>query len=322
MTSDRIRALRNVYIHYPALIVLAALHLAALAAIPYLYFYGIHGWELAYHLIAYPLGGFGITALYHRAWTHGGVKFARPVEYILAAGSTFILQMPAKQWISSHIKHHDHTDHDDDPYNIQRGFWWAHFEWIIFAPVPEVELPTRLHGNPVIEWQDKYYWPISVMLNLIIPAGISVAVGAPWWGGVLISALRVAFMCNVVFAVNSVCHVWGTRPFTRDVSAKNVWWFPFALGEQYHNFHHAFPRDYRHGVGRFDFDPTKWLIMGLAKFGLATQLFAMPERRIAEARRQAELHGDTTLPDSLLVDTPATATAPEKVPERVMVAAE
>lgn len=314
------------FIHYPAMIVLAALHLAALAAIPYIAIYGLHGWELAYHLIAYPLGGWGITALYHRAWAHGAVKFARPVEYFLAVCSTFILQMPAKQWISSHIKHHDHTDHEDDPYNIERGFWWAHFEWIIFAPVPKVELPTRLHGNPVIEWQEKYYWPISIALNLLIPVAISIAVGAPWWGGVLVSALRVAFMCNVVFAVNSVCHVWGTRPFTRDVSAKNVWWFPFALGEQYHNYHHAFPKDYRHGIERFDFDPTKWLIKGLSKVGLATQLFAMPDRRIAEARRQAKMHGVTppahgpALGDAA-PDSP-TSGETDKSPERVLVAAE
>ena len=277
------------FIHYPALIVLSVLHLAALGSLPYLYFYPVGGWELCYHVAAYLIGGFGITALYHRAWAHGAVKLARPIEYLLAAGSTFVLQMPARQWISSHIKHHDHTDHDADPYNIQRGFWWAHFEWIIFAPVPKVELPARLVDNPVINWQARYYWPLSFLLNIGIPIAISLAAGAPWWGGLLISALRIALMCNVVFAVNSVCHVWGTQPFTRDVSARNVWWFPFALGEQYHNYHHAFPRDYRHGIRRFDFDPTKWLIDGLAKVGLATQLFAMPEKRVVEAQRQVQM---------------------------------
>jgi stearoyl-CoA desaturase (delta-9 desaturase) len=78
--------------------------------------------------------------------------------------------------------------------------------------------------------------------------------------------------------------VCGTRPFTQDVSARDVWWFPFTLGEQYHNYHHAFPRDYRHGIRRFDFDPTKWLIGLLAKVGLARDLFAMPASRILEAR--------------------------------------
>lgn len=279
------------YIHYPALAMLVVLHLLAAAALPYLWSFGIAWPEASYHVIAYLLGGFGITLLYHRAWAHNAVKLNRFVEYFFATCSTFVLQMPAKQWISSHIKHHAHTDHDQDPYNIQRGFWWAHFEWIIFAPVPVVELPKRLQNNAVIEWQDRHYWVLSVFLNVAVPIALSIGFGEPWWGGVLLSALRVAVMCNVVFAVNSVCHVWGTRPFTTEVSARDVWWFPFALGEQYHNYHHAFPRDYRHGVRAADFDPTKWLIMAFAKIGLAEQLFEMPQKRVDAAREAIEQEG-------------------------------
>ncbi len=257
----------------------------ALASIPYMYFNGIYASEAVFHPLAYILGGFGITALYHRAWTHNAVIFARPVEYILAILSVFALQMPARQWISTYIKHHQHTDHDDDPYNIQRGFWWAHLEWIILAPVPAIEVPARLNGNPVISWQERYYWPLVVLLNVVVPIALSFAVGAPWWGGLLLSALRLVFTSHVVYAVNSVCHTWGSRPFTQDVSARNVWWFPFSLGEQYHNYHHAFPRDYRHGIRAIDFDPTKWLIKLLAWTGLAHSLVAMSPIRVQQSIR-------------------------------------
>ena len=275
------------FVHYPSLIFLAAIHVFALASIAYIVMYGVGTWEAVFHVLAMLAGGFGITALYHRAWAHNAVNFVRPVEYALAVLSTFVMQMPARQWISTHIKHHQHTDHDDDPYNIQRGFWWAHFEWIIFAPVPPIELPARLNENPVVRWQERYYWPLVVLLNVVIPVLLSLAVGAPWWGGLLLTMLRIVLMCHAVFAVNSVCHMWGTRPFTKDVSARDVWWFPFVLGEQYHNYHHAFPRDYRHGVSWSAFDPTKWLIMLLARVGLAKNLFAMPARRISESREQA-----------------------------------
>lgn len=274
-------------IQYPALAFLAFIHLLALAALPYLFFYGLSWPEAAYHIIAYFLGGFGITALYHRSWTHNSVVFARPVEYALAVCSVLIPQMPARQWISTHILHHSHTDTDLDPYNIRRGFWWAHFEWIILAPVPPIVLPARLHDNPVIAWQERYYFLISTMINLLIPVGLSIAAGAPWWGGMLVSALRLVVTSHVVYSVNSVCHKWGTRPFTQDVSARDVWWFPFALGEQYHNYHHAFPRDYRHGVRRFDFDPTKWLIDGFVAVGLAKNPFKMPDRRVEAARKSS-----------------------------------
>ena len=277
----------RLYIHYPALVMLSITHVLALAALPYIYFYGVNIWEALFHAVAGIGGGFGITALYHRAWAHNSVTFRRPVEYILAILSIFMLQMPARQWISTHIKHHQHTDHDDDPYNIQRGFWWAHFEWIIFAPVPPIEVPARLADNPVMRWQERYYWPLSVVLNVAIPIALSVALGAPWWGGLLLSVLRLVLTSNAVFSVNSVCHVWGTRPFTKDVSARDVWWFPFVLGEQYHNYHHAFPRDYRHGIARFAFDPTKWLIALLARVGLARNLFAMAPSRVHDARQRA-----------------------------------
>src|SRR6201999_1389426 len=108
------------FIHYPSLIFLAAIHLLALASIVYIFMYGVGTWEAVFHVLAMFAGGFGITALYHRAWAHNAVNFARPVEYALAIMSTFVMQMPARQWISTHIKHHQHTDHEDDPYNIQR----------------------------------------------------------------------------------------------------------------------------------------------------------------------------------------------------------
>ena len=271
------------HISYPALFFLTTLHLAGAAAVPYLLMNGASLAEATFHLLAYPIGGLGITALYHRAWAHNAVRFARPIEYLLAIGSILVLQMPARQWISAHIKHHDHTDHHEDPYNIKLGFWWAHMEWIILAPLPPIELPERLRNNPVIDWQHNFYWPAFVLLNGAIPVAIAVAVGAPWWGGLLVSALRLVLTSHVVYAVNSVCHTWGTRKYTHDVSARDVWWFPFALGEQYHNYHHAFPKDYRHGINRWDFDPTKWFIRGLAKIGLATHLFQMPDKRIRQA---------------------------------------
>ena len=265
---------------YSAIAFLGVLHALALASLPYMWFWGIGPWELSFHILAYFLGGFGITVLYHRAWAHNSVRLARPVEYALSVFSTFVPQTPARYWVSSHIAHHQHTDHDLDPYNIQRGFWWAHFEWIIYSPTPMLALPARLENNEVIQWQEHYYWLISAMMNIVLPVVVSVLAGSPWWGGLLLSGLRLVLSSHVVYAVNSVCHTWGTRPFTTDVSARNVWWFPFALGEQYHNYHHAFPRDYRHGIKLLDFDPTKWVIAGLARVGLARDLVVMGEKQV------------------------------------------
>ncbi|MGE0701013.1 MAG: acyl-CoA desaturase, partial [Hyphomicrobiaceae bacterium] len=232
---------------------------------------------------AYFLGGFGITALYHRAWTHNAVKFSKWLEYVLAVGSTLVLQQSAKNWIRHHVLHHLHTDSDLDPYNINRGFWWAHFEWILFQRTIEGELPTRLRDHKVVEWQHKWYWPLFLTVNFAIPTGIALATGLPWYSGILLSALRLVITSHMIYCINSACHKWGTRRFSKTTSARDAWWFPFALGEQYHNFHHVFPRDYRHGVRAYDFDPTKWLIWVCCKLGCAREPFATPESRIRVA---------------------------------------
>lgn len=196
--------------------------------------------------------------------------------------------MPARQWILAHLDHHKYTDHDEDPYNIQKGFWWAHFEWIVHDQPCYSELPQRLASNPVIRWQETYYWPICIVTNGVVPVAAAIASGSPWWGGLLLSALRMAIMENVIFAVNSVCHYWGTQPYDKGTSARDVAWFPFAMGEQYHNYHHTFPRDYRHGIRKLDFDPTKWFIELLQKMNLAHELVAVPERQVEAAKRRAE----------------------------------
>jgi stearoyl-CoA desaturase (delta-9 desaturase) len=276
-------------LNYPAIAGLVSLHLLALAGIVYIVLYGIGLAELALHGAFYLAGGLGITALYHRAWAHNAVQLARPIEYILAACSTLVVQMPARQWIVAHIEHHKHTDHDKDPYNINNGFWWAHCEWIFFDQKVDQPLPARLAGNPVIDWQHRNYWWVCFGMNIAVPTAVALAVGAPWWSGIVLSCLRMAIMEHVVFSVNSVCHYWGTQPYSKEMTAKDVWWFPFALGEQYHNYHHAFPRDYRHGIHRLDFDPTKWFIDGLARLGWATNLVTMPDETVRRAIASASV---------------------------------
>jgi stearoyl-CoA desaturase (delta-9 desaturase) len=68
----------------------------------------------------------------------------------------------------------------------------------------------------------------------------------------------------------------------------------FTFGEGYHNYHHEFQHDYRNGVKRTNFDPTKWTIWTLEKLGLVSDLRRVPDEKILlaemnEARRRAAL---------------------------------
>ncbi|MFZ2619304.1 MAG: fatty acid desaturase [Alphaproteobacteria bacterium] len=270
-------------IYLPAVLLLGAVHILAALSLPAMYIYGVHAGEMWFHFLTYLWAGLGITVLYHRAWTHRAVVLSPVVEFFFAVGALFCLQNTALKWIASHIRHHQYTDKDLDPYNIQKGFWWAHMEWIYHEGTPEAELPSHIRHNFIAQWQASIYWPMSALFNIALPIAVSIHVGSPWWMGLLLTGLRLTATTHIVSAINSICHYYGTQPFTQDVSARNVWWFPFSLGEQYHNYHHAFPRDYRHGIRFYDFDPTKWLLWALEKAGLAHNLFTMPTARVHTA---------------------------------------
>src|SRR5678815_1367313 len=104
------------------------------------------------------------------------------------------------------------------------------------------------------------------------------------WGGLV----RVFLMHHVTWSVNSVCHVWGTRPFASgDRSTNN---FPVAilsLGEGWHNNHHAFPTSARHGLRWWQFDASYVLIRLLEILRIARNV-RVPSVPAMEAKRAGD----------------------------------
>jgi stearoyl-CoA desaturase (delta-9 desaturase) len=95
----------------------------------------------------------------------------------------------------------------------------------------------------------------------------------------------VVLVHHSTFLVNSLAHTLGRRPYTLAVSARDsVVTALLTFGEGYHNFHHRFAADYRNGVARSSWDPSKWLIGGLESLGLAWNLRRVPRERIVAAR--------------------------------------
>ncbi len=101
-----------------------------------------------------------------------------------------------------------------------------------------------------------------------------------------------AFQQQTTFCVNSLCHFVGNKKYCKG-TAGNVWWFaPFLLGENWHNFHHAFATDYRNGTKWYHLDVHKWIIYLMSKLGLAWDLDCTSELRI-EAKMQELLKSVT-----------------------------
>lgn len=253
---------------------------------------GFNPWLIIPFFVMYFATGLAITAGYHRLLSHKAYR-AHPVIkflYLFFGAGTF--QNSALKWCHDHRIHHKHCDHDHDPYNIQKGFFFAHMGWIMLKdPKAESEknYPKDLLNDRLVWLQHRYYLPIAVFVGFGIPALIGWAMGSIIGGLAIVGFARIVFVHHMTFFINSLCHMVGGQPYTDTNSAKDSPIMAlFSYGEGYHNFHHYFQSDYRNGIRWYHFDPTKWLIAGLAKLGLTTALKRTSEEDILRAKLHME----------------------------------
>lgn len=276
-------------------------------------------WYLYTHQVSAPVWGvFGlfmawtglsITAGYHRLLAHRAYKAHPIVKNFLLVGSTLALQGSAFDWVSGHRSHHRHVDHVmDDPYSAKRGFFFSHVGWMLknypsgrfdYKNIPD------LTADKTLQIQHKYYglWVLATNIGLV--AAVGWLLGDVWGTLVLAGLLRLVLTHHFTFFINSLCHMLGTRPYTDTNSARDNFFLAiFTWGEGYHNYHHFFQYDYRNGVKWWQYDPTKWLIAGLSKVGLTTELRTIDNATIKHAEvqmqfKQAQQQIDTVGVDSI-----------------------
>ena len=241
-------------------------------------------------LVLFVLTQLGITAGYHRLFSHKTFKTNTAVRAVLLFFGGLAGQQSALQWCYRHRCHHSFEDTERDPYSIQKGFWFAHFGWMFQKPEEmDKKIVADLLKDPLIVFQWKY-GDACLVISSALTTGL---VG--WICNDFLGALMIAFglrlFCNLQFAflLNSLSHMQGSRPYNKDLTATdNLLLIIPTMGEGFHHFHHAFPNDYRTGFRWFHFDPTKWLIWSLSKLGLATDLKATSSERIFEQARKAK----------------------------------
>src|SRR5262245_44819039 len=176
---------------------------------------------------------FGVTAGYHRYFSHRSYKTSRPFQFVLALLGTLAVQKGVLWWAGNHRVHHKYSDQEEDVHSpVQRGFWWSHVGWIL-APDFEATLFDRIPDMakyPELRWLDKHYLvpPVAVAVLLYLVGG------ATWlvWGFFVSTTL----LWHATFTINSLAHVWGTRRYeTTDASRNNVWLALLTMGEGWHN---------------------------------------------------------------------------------------
>ena len=253
----------------------------------FIYHYGgqinwwLHGSVFVAMFIA---SGLSITLGYHRLFSHLSFKASWPVRLLTLIFGATAMENSALEWCSDHRRHHKHTDDDDDPYNIQRGFFFAHMGWIMMRPIGGESPLTNVNDlkrDPLVRFQHKWWAAIGILVGFGLPAliGYLVEGGIGAASGLLIGGVtRLVAVHHMTFFINSLCHTLGHQPYSDRCSAKDSWIMAlFTFGEGYHNFHHEFQHDYRNGVKFWQFDPTKWTIHILEKIGMASKL-----RRVAD----------------------------------------
>jgi stearoyl-CoA desaturase (Delta-9 desaturase) len=274
-------------VNWFSLFFLLGTFLIALVGTPwYLITHGL-GWpEALTFLILYIFTGLSVTAGYHRLFAHKTYQAAWPVRLFFLVFGAGALENSVLNWAADHRVHHSHVDEERDPYNIQKGFWWAHIGWIFFEnEVPPPSVVRDLRDDPLVVWQDRYYKWIGVLVAFGIPLVVGLATGNVL-GCLLIGGIaRIVVSHHGTFFINSLCHMVGRQTYSREHSARDsAVMAVLAFGEGYHNYHHSFPFDYRNGVKVWQFDPAKWMIWGLARLGLARDLRRAPEAAVLKAK--------------------------------------
>jgi stearoyl-CoA desaturase (Delta-9 desaturase) len=219
--------------------------------------------DLALLVSFYVATGFGVTIGFHRLLTHRSFETNPVIKAIFIILGCMALQGNPISWASTHIEHHAKADSEGDPHSPLEGLWHAHMGWA-FDYKPDLnKYGTWLTKDPLIVFIDRF-WFVWFVLGLAIPFAIGGWTGFLWGG-----LVRVFLMQHSTGSVNSICHTFGARPYsTPDVSRNNLWVGFIALGEGWHNNHHAFPRSAFHGLKWWQFDFSAYFIRALEALGL------------------------------------------------------
>ena len=232
----------------------------------------------------YILTALGITVGFHRLFTHRSFETFAWVKVIFAALGSMAIQGSMLRWVAMHRRHHQHSDTPQDPHSphhrgggilgLIRGAWHAHIGWFFERDPEDLDrYVPDLRKSKVLRVASDLFL-LWVALGLLLPALLGGLLTMTWagvWTGLIWGGLvRIFLVHHVTWSVNSACHLWGRRPYPgADQSRNNLVFGVLALGEGWHNTHHAFPTSARHGLRWWQIDASYWFIQALAACRLA-----------------------------------------------------
>lgn len=247
-------------------------------------------WIVLLTILLAGLTNLSITAGYHRLFSHRSYEAHPIVEFIYLFIGASAFQGSALKWSSDHRRHHSKVDSKQDPYSIQRGFFYAHMGWLFLKESTNWEISAAdLEKNKMVAFQHHYYILSAFVAGFLFPMFLGWILGDALGGLLIAGLLRIVLTQQSTFLVNSLAHTWGKQTYSIEITARDSWLVAFLThGEGFHNFHHKFQADYRNAIRWYQWDPTKWTIYFLYLMGLASKLRKISEQEILKARLQVD----------------------------------
>jgi len=302
--------------NWPNTTFLVSTFVLAITIVPwYLWTHGIDLFQILLFTFFYFATGMSITLGYHRLYSHRAFKASPLVEWWTVFFGAGAFEGSVLDWSADHRRHHKYVDQDEDPYDINKGFFYAHCGWLLLSSKEPTVLDNvgDMKKSRLLMFQHNHYLPVAFGMGFGLPA----LIGWCWGGGsaalasLLVSGLlRAVVVQHFTFFINSFCHMIGTRPYDTGTTARDSAIMAlFTYGEGYHNYHHKFQTDYRNAIKPWGYDPTKWAIWALDKVGLTSNLRRIPAEKILaaeilEQQRRLDKHllaaKESSMPESIL----------------------
>ena len=259
------------------------LHLACLGA----FAVGVSPVALAVATALYLVRMFGITAGFHRYFSHRAFRTSRAGQFALAVLANASAQRGPLWWAAHHREHHGHTESAEDIHSPRvHGLLWSHVGWLTTREAFRTDLSRvpDLARFPELRLLDRFdvvvptllaagTWALGAWLERVAPQLGTSGPQMLVWGFFISTVVLFHATCTI----NSLAHRFGTRRFaTGDESRNNPWLALLTLGEGWHNNHHHYPHSVRQGFCWWEFDPTWWALAALARLGLVRDLRPLP----------------------------------------------
>ncbi|XP_015523002.2 (11Z)-hexadec-11-enoyl-CoA conjugase [Neodiprion lecontei] len=246
--------------------------------------------------------GEAVTLGAHRYYSHKSFKATTALRLAMIIFQTAAGQNSMYTWARDHRLHHKYSDTDADPHNATRGFFFSHVGWLISKKHPLVKEKSKcidvsdLLDDKILMFQHKYFVPVYLLVGFLCPTCLPVFCwDENWWTSFyVVYCLRYVGILHATWSVNSIAHMFGTKPYDKRIVSvdSNVVSF-LTGGDGWHNYHHSFPWDWRAGEfsvrGGFN---TKFL-QRLADYGFAYDLKTASDSVVEGHTKK---HGDGTRP--------------------------